>query len=69
MNICDRKHAAVQYATLTGLYALPGTFTGAASGVAVEWMGYGSYFALTAGLALPAFLFLPSARKWIEEGG
>ncbi len=68
MNICDRKHAAVQYATLTGLYALPGTFAGAASGVAVEWMGYGSYFALTAGLALPAFLFLPSARKWIDEG-
>jgi PAT family beta-lactamase induction signal transducer AmpG len=67
MNICDRRHAAVQYATLTGLYALPGTFAGAASGVAVEWMGYGSYFALTAGLALPAFLFLPSARKWIDE--
>jgi PAT family beta-lactamase induction signal transducer AmpG len=68
MNICDRKHAAVQYATLTGLYALPGTFAGAASGVAVESMGYGSYFALTAGLALPAFLFLPSARRWIDEG-
>jgi PAT family beta-lactamase induction signal transducer AmpG len=68
MNICDRKHAAVQYATLTGLYALPGTFAGAASGVAVEWMGYGPYFALTAGLALPAFLFLPSARRWIDEG-
>jgi len=68
MNICDRRHAAVQYATLTGLYALPGTFAGAASGVAVEWMGYGSYFALTAVLALPAFLFLPSARKWIDEG-
>ena len=68
MNICDRQHAAVQYATLTGLYALPGTFAGAASGVAVEWMGYGSYFALTAVLALPAFLFLPSARRWIDEG-
>jgi PAT family beta-lactamase induction signal transducer AmpG len=68
MNICDRKHAAVQYATLTGLYALPGTFAGAASGVAVEWMGYGPYFALTAGLALPAFAFLPSARRWIDEG-
>jgi PAT family beta-lactamase induction signal transducer AmpG len=67
MNICDRRHAAVQYATLTGLYALPGTFAGAASGVAVEWVGYGSYFAITAGLALPAFLFLPSARKWIDE--
>ena len=68
MNICDRRHAAVQYATLTGLYALPGTFAGAVSGVAVESMGYGHYFAVTAALALPAFLFLPSARKWIDEG-
>jgi PAT family beta-lactamase induction signal transducer AmpG len=68
MNICDRKHAAVQYATLTGIYALPGTFAGAASGVAVEWMGYGAYFAVTAALALPAFLFLPAARRWIDEG-
>jgi PAT family beta-lactamase induction signal transducer AmpG len=68
MNICDRRHAAVQYAALTGLYALPGIFAGAASGVAVEWMGYGWYFALTAALALPAFLFLPSARRWIDEG-
>jgi PAT family beta-lactamase induction signal transducer AmpG len=68
MNICDRRHAAVQYATLTGLYALPGTFAGAASGRAVEWMGYGPYFALTAGLALPAFLFIPSACRWIDEG-
>jgi PAT family beta-lactamase induction signal transducer AmpG len=68
MNICDRSHAAVQYATLTGLYALPGTFAGAASGVAVEWAGYGPYFALTAVLALPAFLFLGSARRWIDEG-
>jgi PAT family beta-lactamase induction signal transducer AmpG len=67
MNICDRKHAAVQYAALTGLYALPGIFTSAASGVAVEWMGYGSYFALTALLALPAFAFLPIARGWIDE--
>jgi PAT family beta-lactamase induction signal transducer AmpG len=68
MNICDRRHAAVQYATLTGLYALPGTFAGATSGVAVEWVGYGAYFALTAALALPAFLFLPRARWWIDEG-
>ncbi len=69
MNICDRRHAAVQYAALTGLYALPGIFAGAASGVTVEWMGYGSYFALTALLALPAFAFLPSACRWIDEPG
>jgi len=69
MNICDRKHAAVQYAALTGLYALPGIFISTASGVAVEWMGYGSYFALTAILALPAFAFLRSARGWVDEAG
>jgi PAT family beta-lactamase induction signal transducer AmpG len=65
MRICEKEHAAVQYAALTSLYALPGTFAGAVSGVAVEQMGYASFFALTALLALPAFAFLPGARGWL----
>ncbi len=64
MRICDRTHAAVQYATLSGLYALPGTLAGTVSGLAVEQMGYASWFALTALLAAPAFLFLPAASRW-----
>ncbi len=64
MRICQREHAAVQYATLTGLYALPGALVGALSGAAVEWIGYAAFFAATTLLAAPAFAFLPAARRW-----
>jgi PAT family beta-lactamase induction signal transducer AmpG len=66
MRICEKEHAAVQYAALTALYALPGTLAGALSGRAVELAGYASYFAATALLALPAFAVLPRARAWLD---
>jgi PAT family beta-lactamase induction signal transducer AmpG len=69
MRICDRQHAAVQYATLSGLYALPGTLAGSVSGAAVESLGYAPFFALTAVVAAPAFLFLPAARRWMHGAG
>jgi PAT family beta-lactamase induction signal transducer AmpG len=68
MRICEKEHAAVQYAALTALYALPGTLAGALSGRAVELAGYATYFGATAALALPAFLVLPRARAWLDEG-
>jgi PAT family beta-lactamase induction signal transducer AmpG len=69
MRICDKQHAAVQYAALTAVYALPGTLAGAISGRAVELIGYADYFAATAVLALPAFAFLPRARGWLQGPG
>jgi PAT family beta-lactamase induction signal transducer AmpG len=62
MRICEKEHAAVQYALLTALYALPGTVIGARSGWATEQIGYAAWFTLTAALALPAFAFLPWVR-------
>jgi PAT family beta-lactamase induction signal transducer AmpG len=67
MRICDREHAAVQYAALSALYALPGTATGAVSGWAVRAIGYGGYFALTAALALPALALVGAARAWVRD--
>jgi PAT family beta-lactamase induction signal transducer AmpG len=67
MRLCEKEHAAVQYAALTALYALPGTLTGALSGRAVDLAGYASYFAATAVLALPALALLPRARRWLDE--
>jgi PAT family beta-lactamase induction signal transducer AmpG len=69
MRICEPVYAAVQYALLTGAYALPGTFAGALSGRAVEWLGYPAFFAATAAIALPAFAFLPGARRWLRGPG
>jgi PAT family beta-lactamase induction signal transducer AmpG len=67
MRICDRAHAAVQYAALTSLMALPGAFAGGASGWLTEQLGYAGFFAATALLALPAFALLPAASRWARD--
>jgi PAT family beta-lactamase induction signal transducer AmpG len=67
MRICEREHAAVQYALLTALYALAGSLVALPSGWMAERLGYAGYFALTAGFALPAFALLPRARRWLDR--
>jgi PAT family beta-lactamase induction signal transducer AmpG len=67
MNICDKEHAAVQYAGLSALFGLSRDSAGAASGWAVNAIGYAAYFALTVVLALPALLLLPRIRPWIRQ--
>ena len=67
MHICEKEHAAVQYALLTAIYALAGSLVAIPSGWLAEQLGYAGYFALTALFALPAFAFLPGARRWIDE--
>ncbi len=67
MSICNKDWAATQYALLSALFGLARSMSGAMSGWAAASMGYSSYFALTFLLALPAFLFLQGARKWIPE--
>lgn len=65
MRICERERAAVQYAVLSGLYALAGRTLGTLSGTAVEEVGYAAFFAGTALLGLPAFALLPAAFRWL----
>jgi len=65
MRICEKEHAAVEYALVTALYAAAGSLIGMPSGFLAEALGYAGYFALTAVFALPAFVFLPGARRWI----
>jgi PAT family beta-lactamase induction signal transducer AmpG len=65
MRICQREHAAVQYALLTAIYNLAGSLLRIPSGALAEALGYAGYFALTAAFALPAFAFLPGARRWL----
>lgn len=66
MRICEKAHAAVEYALLTALYALAGSLLAGASGWITEATGYATYFALTAAFALPAFAFLPRAARWLR---
>jgi len=67
MNLCDRTHAATQYALLSAAFALSRDAAGALSGIGVEAFGYAPYFTLTALLALPGLALLPWIRGAIRE--
>jgi PAT family beta-lactamase induction signal transducer AmpG len=67
MNLCDREHAATQYALLSALFAFTRDLVGAASGIGVEKLGYASYFLLTAILVVPTLALLPFVRGRIRE--
>lgn len=67
MRICEREHAAVQYALVTSIYASAGTLAAIPSGWLAEQLGYARYFALTAVYALPAFAFLTRAGRLTGE--
>lgn len=64
MSICDKNHAATQYALLSALFAPVGLVAAMVSGWAVERFGYAAYFALTFLLAWPALFLLPWVRRW-----
>jgi PAT family beta-lactamase induction signal transducer AmpG len=66
MRLCEREHAAVQYALLTAAYALPGAVAASQSGILTERFDYATYFAITAALALPAFALLPRAARSLD---
>ncbi len=66
MNICQREHAAIQYALLTAAYKLLGFPVASMSGFLTERLDYAVYFALTAAMALPAFAFLRRASTRID---
>ena len=68
MRICEKEHAAVQYALLSSLALLAGTAVAGPSGQITERIGYPAFFALTALIGLPAFAFLPRANAWLGEG-
>lgn len=68
MSLCDREHAATQYAMLSALFALTRDVAGAFTGLGVDAFGYPVFFALTTALALPALALLPLVRPRIGEG-
>ena len=67
MNLCDKEHAATQYAILSALFALTRDVAGAFTGIGVESLGYAVFFAVTTALALPALALLPFIRPRIRE--
>ena len=68
MSICDKAHAATQYALLSALFGLTRVLVGRpVSGWATESLGYAAYFTLTFLLAWPALFLLPWVRGWTAE--
>ena len=67
MNLCDKEHAATQYAILSALFALTRDVAGAFTGIGVEGLGYAVFFGITTALALPALALLPLIRPRIRE--
>ncbi len=66
MNVCDREHAAVQYALLSALFGFTRSVAGGFSGWGAEHLGYGGYFTLSFFLAFIPFAFLPWVRSWVR---
>jgi MFS transporter, PAT family, beta-lactamase induction signal transducer AmpG len=69
MDLCDKEHAATQYALLSALFALTRDVGGAFSGFGVEKLGYTAYFAFTTLLAVPGLALLPAIRGRIRDSG
>jgi PAT family beta-lactamase induction signal transducer AmpG len=59
LKICDRQHAATQFALLSSIFALGRWGAGLPSGYLVQALGYPLFFTLCATvMALPGFVFL-----------
>lgn len=69
MNVCEKEHAAVQYALLSAIFGLSRSLAGGVSGWGAERLGYAHYFGLTFLLAFPAYALLPWVRTWVRERG
>ncbi len=57
-GLCNRAHTATQYALLTALAGLTYRIFGSTGGIVVDRIGWVPFFALSAGLVLPALFLL-----------
>ena len=63
MRLCDKEHAATQYALISALFSLSRHLAGAASGFAASRFGYAPFFAYTFLLAIPGLVLVPFLRR------
>jgi PAT family beta-lactamase induction signal transducer AmpG len=67
MRVCEKEHAAVQFACLSALSLAPRFLTGPLSGAAAHSIGYPAFFAATTLFALPALALVPAVRRSIGD--
>lgn len=63
MVICDRDHAATEYAMLSALFGVGRTLAIMMSGYIAEDLGFANYYWLTAALAIPGLMLLPMVKE------
>lgn len=63
-RICDKSHAATQFAILTSIFALGRTLSGPPSGYLAEQLGYAQFFVLTIFCGLPGLAILARIAPW-----
>jgi PAT family beta-lactamase induction signal transducer AmpG len=63
MSICDREHAATEYALITATYGVTGTLIASFGGAIAQHAGYPFYFWMTVFLGVPALFLLPLVRE------
>lgn len=68
MHVCEKRHAAVQYALLSAVFAFSRDVAGAASGWATTRLGYDAYFLMTFAFAFPGLALVPLLKPWIRDG-
>jgi PAT family beta-lactamase induction signal transducer AmpG len=56
MALCDKEHAATEYALLTAVYGLSRSLIGGSSGILTERFGYSGFFWLTVALSIPGIV-------------
>jgi PAT family beta-lactamase induction signal transducer AmpG len=66
MRLCDKEHAATQYALISALFSLTRHVSGAASGFAAARFGYAEFFAYTFLLAIPGLALIPFLKKRLD---
>ncbi len=66
MRLCDKEHAATQYALISALFSLTRHIAGAASGFAAQRLGYAAFFAYTFVLAVPGLVLVPFLRRRLQ---
>jgi PAT family beta-lactamase induction signal transducer AmpG len=64
--ICDKKHAATQYAFLTSVFGLTRAVAGWSGSFGAQSWGYPPFFLFAFILGFVSFLFLPYVKKWTE---
>lgn len=66
MMVCEKKHAATQYAFLSCVFGFTRSVVGFLGSFGATQWGYSKFFLFTFFLGFVSFMFLPWVKRWIQ---